>query len=74
MLGLSSHAEVNALKMLPQKHCHSNGKGRRRGNVIVYVARFIVRNGELELAESKPCRHCLLVLHKHGIRKVMGAA
>lgn len=66
----SSHAEINAIKCLPF-HKLKNPKFCRK--VVVYVCRFDpteARLGNFVMIDSKPCAHCLEVMHRFNIDKI----
>jgi hypothetical protein len=70
-VGFSSHAEMNALKMLFSEKFRSS-KFRRLRNIKLYSIRAKIDKytKQFQIANAKPCLRCMLMLSKWKIPKV----
>lgn len=67
-IDVSSHAEEQAILRYCRLFENSNKICKINKKLILYVIRF---NKKKELKESKPCKHCILLMQKVGINKVI---
>lgn len=64
---VSCHAEIHALKTVPRAVLRRRSKMRR---CVLVVVRAKLADGELTIANSRPCAHCCATLRRHGVGRV----
>jgi deoxycytidylate deaminase len=64
---LTIHAEMDAINGLLRGYNNEKAKTFARQNMKIFVVRF-TKSGLL--ANSRPCKHCVIKMHQLGIKKV----